>query len=331
MARAASVTITMRRAGIVPAATWVKTPMTASPRPAQTPADDLALLTPDFMARLEQLEIVSRRIHASRLKGERRSKRKGESAEFADYRNYVIGDDIRHIDWNIYARLDRLFLKLFLEEEELSVSVLLDLSGSMDSGKPPKAIYAKRVAAALAYIGLCNYNRVNLYVYNDAVFGRLAGLRGRRMVGQMVRFLEDAPVGGKSHMAAAAKQFAQRHTTKGVCLLVSDFLDKAGFQEAVRYLVGRRMDVYALHVLSPQEIEPDLTGDLKLVDCEDDDVAEITVSRPLLDRYKANLQAYCEAIRDYCNQRGVVYYLARSDSSFETLILTYLRHRGLVK
>ncbi len=283
------------------------------------------------MARLEQLEIVSRRIHASRMKGERRSKRKGESAEFADYRNYVIGDDLRHIDWNIYARLDRLFLKLFLEEEELSVSVLLDLSGSMETGDPAKARYAKRVAAALAYIGLCNYNRVNLYLYNDSVFGRLAGLRGRRMVGQMMRFLEDAPVGGKSHMAMAAKQFALRHTTKGVCVLISDFFDKGGFEEALRYLVGRQMDIYALQVLSPQEVQPDLAGDLKLVDCEDDDVAEITVSKPLMDRYKANLQAYCESIRTYCSQRGVVYYLARSDSSFETLVLTYLRHRGLVK
>ncbi|QDV91569.1 hypothetical protein RAS2_26730 [Phycisphaerae bacterium RAS2] len=298
---------------------------------SQDASNDRQLLSPDFMARLEQLEIVSRRIHASRMKGERRSKRKGESAEFADYRNYVIGDDIRHIDWNIYARLDRLFLKLFLEEEELSVSVLLDLSGSMETGEPAKSRYAKRVAAALAYIGLCNYNRVNLYLYNESVFGRLAGLRGRRMVGQMVRFLEDAPVGGKSHMAAAAKQFALRHTTKGVCLLISDFLDKGGFQEALRYLVGRQLDIYALQVLSPQEVEPDLAGDLKLVDCEDDDMAEITVSRPLLDRYKSNLQSYCEAIRSYCSQRGAVYYLARSDSSFESLVLTYLRHRGLVK
>jgi len=306
--------------------------MAVSPKSAsQDVSNDRQLLSPDFMARLEQLEIVSRRIHASRMKGERRSKRKGESAEFADHRNYVIGDDIRHIDWNIYARLDRLFLKLFLEEEELSVSVLLDLSGSMETGEPAKSRYAKRVAAALAYIGLCNYNRVNLYLYNESVFGRLAGLRGRRMVGQMVRFLEDAPVGGKSHMAAAAKQFALRHTTKGVCLLISDFLDKGGFQEALRYLVGRQLDIYALQVLSPQEVEPDLAGDLKLVDCEDDDMAEITVSRPLLDRYKSNLQSYCEAIRSYCSQRGAVYYLARSDSSFESLVLTYLRHRGLVK
>src|SRR5260221_13738985 len=117
-----------------------------------------ALLDPEFMHRLEQLEIVSRKIHASRQRGERRSKRKGESAEFADYRNYVVGDDLRHVDWNIYARLEKLFLKLCLEEEELNVSILIDVSASMDSGEPSKALYAKRVAAAGGYTGVGNHD-----------------------------------------------------------------------------------------------------------------------------------------------------------------------------
>lgn len=283
------------------------------------------------MTRLEQLEIISRKIHTSRQKGERRSKRKGESAEFADYRNYVVGDDLRHIDWNIYARLDRLFLKLFLEEEELNVTVLLDVSKSMDEGSPSKALYAKRVAAAVAYIGLSNYDRVNLYAYSDSVVGGLSGLRGRRLASRMVQFLKDLPVDGKSHFGAAAKQFAMRHTQKGVGIVLSDFFDKGGFQEGLKYLLGRQMDIYCVHILSPQEMEPELTGDLKLVDCEDDDVAEVTISKPLLDKYKANLQAYCESLRSYCNQRGISYMLAPTSSPFETLVLNYLRHRGLVR
>lgn len=290
-----------------------------------------SLLDPDFMTRLEQLEIVSRKIHASRQKGERQSRRKGDSAEFADYRNYVIGDDLRHIDWNVYARLDRLFLKLFLEEEDLNVSVLVDVSKSMDSGEPSKALYAKRVAAAMAYIGLCNYDRVTLCAYHDNIAGYQHGLRGRRMMAQVVKFLEDIPVEGKSHFAAVARQFALRQTQKGVVLLLSDFMDKGGFEEGFRYLLGRQMDIYVLQILSPQEVEPDLTGDLRLVDVEDDDVAEITVSKPLLDKYKANLQAYCESIRLYCTQRGVSYYLAITKHPFETLVLNYLRQRGLVR
>jgi len=299
---------------------------TLSPRPADAP-----LLDPDFMARLEQLEIVSRKIFASRQKGERRSKRKGESAEFADYRNYVVGDDLRHIDWNIYARLDRLFLKLFLEEEDLNVTVLLDVSKSMDMGQPPKSLHARRISAAMAYIGLCNFDRVNLYAYGADIVGALAGVRGRRMVSRVLRFLEDVEPADGSHFAAAAKQFAMRHTQKGIVLVISDFLDKGGFEEGLRYLLGRHMDIYVFQVLSPQEVTPDLAGDLKLVDCEDDDIAEVTISKPLLDKYKANLEAYCESIRSYCTQRGITYLLTTSDRPFETLILNYLRRRGLVR
>ncbi|HUN82605.1 MAG TPA: DUF58 domain-containing protein [Phycisphaerae bacterium] len=289
------------------------------------------LLNTDFMHRLEQLEIISRKIHASRQKGERRSKRKGESAEFADYRNYVVGDDIRHIDWNIYARLEKLFLKLFLEEEELNVSILVDVSGSMEWGDPTKALYAKRVAAAVAYIGLCNYDRVNLVAYSDRVVGQIRGARSRRMLGQVIDFLEKSEVEGTSHFGAAAKQFATSHTSKGVALIVSDFLDKEGFEEGLRYLLGRQMDIYVLQVLSPEEMEPALAGDLRLVDCEDEDVAEITVSKVLLDKYKANLRGYCESLRSYCVARGIAYMFTSTTQPFETLVLNYLRQRGLVR
>ena len=305
--------------------------MTATPVATPISAASTPLLDADFITRLEQLEIVSRKIHASRQKGERRSRRKGESAEFADYRNYVVGDDLRHIDWNIYARLDRLFLKLFLEEEELNVSILLDVSKSMEYGEPAKALYAKRVAAAMAYIGLCNYDRVGVYAYNDRLVGRQLGIRGRRMLPQLLSFLEKLPVEGRSHLAVAAKAFALRHTSKGVVLVLSDFLDKGGYAEGLRYLIGRQLDIYVLQVLSPQELSPDLTGDLKLVDCEDEDVAEITVSKMLLDRYKANLEAYCGSLRDYCMQRGVTYLMTPTTHPFEGLVLNYLRGRGLVR
>jgi uncharacterized protein (DUF58 family) len=300
------------------------------PAPSDRKANG-SLLDPDFMSRLERLEIVSRKIHASRQKGERKSRRRGESAEFADYRNYVIGDDLRHIDWNIYARLDRLFLKLFLEEEDLNVSILIDVSKSMDSGDPGKGLYAKRMAAAMAYIGLCNFDRVNLYAYAETIVSSNSGLRGRRMMPQVVRFLEELPLDGKSNFAVAAKQFAMRQRQKGVVLILSDFMDKHGYENGLRYMLGREMDIYAIQVLSPQEVEPDLAGDLKLVDAEDDDVAEITVSKPLLDKYKANLQAYCESIRNHCAQRGVGYYYAMTKQPFENLIMHYLRQRGLVR
>jgi len=300
------------------------------PAPALSTAKD-DLLEPGFMTRLEQLEIISRKIFASKLKGERRSKRKGQSVEFADYRNYVVGDDLRFIDWNIYARLERLFLKLFQEEEDLNITVMIDVSRSMDFGTPSKAMYAKRVAAALAYIGLCNLDRVNVYAYSDRIVSELTGLRSRRMMQRIVRFLRETPIDGVSQLTPAAKRFATQHTQKGIVLVLSDFFDKGGFEEGLKYLVGRQLDIYVLQVLSPQEVDPELAGDLKLVDIEDEDTAEVTISRPLLNRYKANLQAYCQSLREYCARRGVSYLLTTTDVPFEQIVMNYLRQRGLLR
>jgi len=300
------------------------------PAPALSTAKD-DLLEPGFMTRLEQLEIISRKIFASKLKGERRSKRKGQSVEFADYRNYVVGDDLRFIDWNIYARLERLLLKLFQEEEDLNITVMIDVSRSMDFGTPSKAMYAKRVAAALAYIGLCNLDRVNVYAYSDRIVSELTGLRSRRMMQRIVRFLRETPIDGVSQLTPAAKRFATQHTQKGIVLVLSDFFDKGGFEEGLKYLVGRQLDIYVLQVLSPQEVDPELAGDLKLVDIEDEDTAEVTISRPLLNRYKANLQAYCQSLREYCARRGVSYLLTTTDVPFEQIVMNYLRQRGLLR
>lgn len=283
------------------------------------------------MTKLEQLEILSRKIFAGRMKGERRSKKKGESVEFADYRNYVVGDDLRFLDWNIYARLERLLLKLFMEEEDLNVTVLFDVSKSMDWGTPHKGLYVKRVAAALAYIGLVNYDRVSLYGYSNDLVHEMRAVRGRRLVGQVIQFLEDLSYAGPSNMTKVCKRFAVRHTGKGVVIVLSDFLDKGGYADGFRYLLSRDLDLYAIQVLSPEEIDPTLVGDLKLRDIEDDDVAEITISAPLLKKYKANLQAYCTELKDHCTRRGISYLFTNTRVPFDTLVLAYLRQRGLLR
>ncbi len=308
----------------------IKSPA-APVRPAAPPANDSELLSPDFMAKLEQLEVLSRRIFVGRTKGERRSKRKGESVEFADYRNYVVGDDLRFLDWNIYARLERLLLKLFMEEEDLNLTLLLDVSKSMDWGKPTKGLYAKRVAAAIGYIGLVNYDRVSFYGYHDHLVHELRGVRGRRLASQVMNFLRNIPLTGASDFAAAAKRFALRHTGKGVVVVISDFLDKGGYAEGLRYLLSRDLDLYAIQVLSPEEIEPELAGDLKLLDIEDDEAAEVTISKPLLERYKANLQAYCTGLKDHCTRRGITYLFTSTRVPFDVLVMSYLRLRGLLR
>ena len=293
---------------------------------------DKTLLDARTMARLEQLEIVTRKIFKGSMKGERRSKRRGESVEFADFRNYVPGDDLRFLDWNIYARLDKLFLKLFLEEEDLHVSILLDTSKSMDWGKPvTKGLFAKRLAAALGYIGLCNNDRVSLFAYRDGLAYEMAGMRSRRQTRHMLDFLEAIELDGESHLATACKHYAIRHPQRGILIIISDFLDKHGYEQGLRYLIGRDLDLYLIQVLAKEELDPQLVGDLKLKDVEDGDLAEITVTRALIHRYKANVQAYCDKLRQYCRQRGATYLFATPEMDFDQLVLNVLRQRGLLR
>lgn len=291
----------------------------------------MTLLDPKFLAQLEQLELVSRKIFLGRMKGERRSPRKGQSVEFADYRNYVVGDDLRFLDWNIYARLDRLFLRLFMEEEDLHFYVLIDNSLSMDFGTPTKFQYARQVAAALGFIGLVNQDRVVIEVFNDRLVQSLPPLRGRRNLWRMLEFLEKLEPAGPSDLKRALRTFSLQCSGKGIVVVLSDFMDKGGYEDALRMLIARQMDVYALQILSQEEIDPQVTGDLKMVDMEDADEAEITVSAALIHRYKQNLEAYRAQLNAFCNQRGISYLFTSNQVPFDRLVLTYFRQRGLVR
>ncbi len=296
-----------------------------------TATTEAPLLDPVFLHKLEQLELVSRKIFVGRMKGERKSKRRGSSVEFAEHRNYTFGDDLRHIDWNVYGRLDKLFLKLFLEEEDLHVYTLLDTSQSMNFGTPTKLRYGKQVAAALAFIGLVNHDRVLMDTFSAQLDQGLHGIRGRSQMWRIIQYLEQLEPIGTSDLTAAAREFAIRHSGKGVVVVISDFLDKRGYQDALRYLLARNMDIYVVHVLSQEEVHPELVGDLRLVDAEDGDFAEITISAPLLKRYKDTLNAFVGGLKEWCTSRGITYIFTTNDNPFDKLILNYLRERGLVK
>lgn len=297
-----------------------------------TSTDESApLLPPSLLAQLERMELVSRKIFRGRMKGERRSRRKGQSVEFADFRNYVPGDDLRFIDWNLYARLDKLFLKLFLEEEDLHFYAVIDASASMEFGDPSKFHYAKQIAAALAYVGLCRADRVKVEALGAARTNPGPVIRGRQGLWRLIEHLNSMELGMNVPLAEGVKEFCLRNSGKGILVLLSDMMDKSGYESALRYLLAQQMDVYVIQILSPEELDPDVKGDLRLVDCEDADVAEITVSRPLLDRYKRTLAAFVEGVRDYCTRRGMSYVLANSHTPIEQLVSNYLRKRGLVR
>lgn len=288
-------------------------------------------LDAEFMRRIERLTLVSRKIFRGRMKGERRSKKRGYSSEFADYRNYVEGDDLRHIDWNIYGRLDKLFLKLFLEEEDLHVHVLVDTSASMGFGDPQKLRYAQRVAAALAYIGLSNGDRVQVHAFQSGLGARTQALRGKRNARKLFDFLEQLQPAGGTNLYQACKTFSlQSRFGKGILVLISDFLDPEGYEEALKRLAGARMDVYAIHLLAPEEVNPDLKGDLRLVDVEDGAFQEITVSLPLLKQYRETVKSFCAGLRDTCVKRGAAYAFSPTDTPFDQLVLNTMRRTGLL-
>jgi uncharacterized protein (DUF58 family) len=294
-------------------------------------SESTELLPPSLLNKLERLELVSRKIFRGQLKGERRSRRKGQSVEFMDYRNYVPGDDLRFLDWNLYARLDRLFIKLFLEEEDLHFYALIDSSASMRFGTPSKLRVAQQLAAALGFIGLCRADRVRLHTLTGPASENPPILRGRSSVWRMIEYLTTIQPTGLTTLADSVRRFCLRNTSKGIVVLLSDLLDKSGYQAALRLLLAREFDIYVIHILSREEMYPDLVGDLKLIDCEDRDVADVTISQPLLNRYQKTLAQFIQDARQFCTRRGISYLLVDNSQSVEDIITKYLQERGLVR
>lgn len=310
------------------------------------------LLSPQLISQISRLDYTSKRIFAGKLKGERRSKKRGESVEFADHRPYVEGDDLRHIDWNIFGRLDKLFLKMFLEEEDLALHIVLDCSASGDCGQPNKFLFMQQLTMALGYIGLINLNRVTVTAMGGEVMTAakengeapaaqssaltaIRDLRGRRRTHDLTRYLCSLRPGGVVPFTDACRRIALTRRGKGVMVVLSDFFIKEGYETGLRMLLGRGYDLFLIQCLSPQEVDPTgpngLAGDLRLKDVEDADVAEVTISAPLLKRYKANLAAYCDEIREFAARREISLLTVRTDTPLDTLILDYLRKRGLLR
>ncbi len=289
------------------------------------------LLEPQFMAKLDSLDVISRKILQGKLHGERRTKRRGQSVEFADHRPYVAGDDLRFVDWNIYGRLEQLFLKLFLEEQDITVHIVADMSSSMSVPEPAKALFIKKLTAALGYVSLVNNNRVTISFFADGIEGQLANMRGRSYLHKMADYLLSAECDGLSHFEKSCRQLAAGRIGSGITIVLSDFLFKEGYDAGLRRLIGQQYDLYAIQVLSPKELSPDITGELKLIDIEDADVAEITVSGALLKYYKKTLNAYCNELKEFCSRRGAAYVLANSSDSVEALVLKYLRRINLLR
>lgn len=294
-----------------------------------TSPDQEDLLTPDFLRKIERMNLLTRRIFPGRLRGERRSIKRGASVEFADYRNYTVGDDFRRVDWNVYARLEKLFLKLFVEEEDLHVYVLLDVSRSMDFGTPTKLLYSKRIAAALSYIALANLDRVGLATLSGSKASPLSLKRGKQAAFEIFEHLKSVRSDGETNLAASLREFSLKTSQSGPAIVISDFFDQ-GYRDGVMSLLSRKFEVTLIHVLDKEEVSPTLAGDLVLIDSETGSHREITVTQSLLRRYRKRLASFCNEIESFSVKYGCNYVRVTNESEFEDLVLSYLRKKRLI-
>lgn len=296
------------------------------------PVDPKTLLDPALIARLDALEVLTHRVFRGQQKGERRSRKKGVSVEFADYRDYVRGDDTRHIDWNIFARLERLFIKLFLEEEDLAFYVIVDTSKSMDYGTPvTKFEYARKLAAALSYVALRNQDKIGVTAFNERAREVFRPARGKGQLQKVLKTIADLEVSERTSLHQSLKDFVLRNTQAGIVVLITDFLDENGYEDALKQFFLRNYEVYCIHLLSPEERNPELLGHLELVDSESGEKQEVTVNPLLLEQYQKTVNAFCGGIRDWSVGRGMSYLAATTDQSVDTMLLSYLRTKGLLR
>ena len=293
-----------------------------------------ALISPDLMKRLEQLQLLARRRSKSTAKGERRSGARGQSVEFADYRTYVPGDDLRRIDWNLFGRLERLFLKLYEEERELPVTIYLDSSESMSFGRVSKFDFARQVAAAVGYVALCGFDRITVEPFPLAddqagLVGELRAVRGRRSAMRFFDNLNRLKAGGTADFNQALRLGAMKHRAQGVIVVLSDFLDPAGYEDGLKSLASRGSEVHAVQILAPEELAPSSYGDLRVIDSETGAEQEVTFGKYRLKSYRATVQNYCRRLQEYCRARGIRYQLAQSDTPIDDLLLKAMRTGGM--
>jgi uncharacterized protein (DUF58 family) len=298
---------------------------------ADVPFPTSQLFDPAFIAKLEALTLVTRRAMPGAAGGLRRALAPGASPEFADYRRYSPGDDFRRIDWNAYARLERLFLRLYRAEENARITIFLDGSASMGWGTPPKDRLARRLAGALAYIGLSNYDRVAIARCTTRVDHYLGPIAGQAAVRRVWQFLEDMPLGGETDLEAALRDFARFRPPPGLAVVVSDLLSPHGFAEGLKALLGLRQEVVLIQVLAAEELEPGLTGDWQLFDVESGGGVEITVTPRLLRAYRERLDALIAAADRFCARQGISFLQLRSDAPVEDVVLRMLRQSGVVR
>jgi uncharacterized protein (DUF58 family) len=287
------------------------------------------------LRKLEQITLIAEHVRVGVLKGERRSRRRGSSIEFADYRNYAQGDDLRRLDWNVFARLERPFIKLLEEEEDLMIHLLVDISLSMDwpdhEGELNKLRYAVRLAAALGYIGLVAGDQLFVTLLCSNGNSNWGPFRGRQNALPLFKFLESAQASGITDLNLALRNYTHHGRRPGLLFVLSDLLSPAGYEDGLNALQSRGFEVGLIQLLSPDEITPGLSGDVKLIDIETGIDAEISLDLATVRAYRQRIIAWQQEIATFCSSRNVHYIPVTTDLPWERLVLQTFRARGIAK
>jgi uncharacterized protein (DUF58 family) len=288
-------------------------------------------LQPDFLNKLERLRLIAKRLSWSAAKGEHRSVRRGHSLEFSDYRKYQSGDDLRYVDWNVYLRLERLWLKLFAAEEEMNIYLLIDASRSMAEGNPPKIEHAKRIAAALGYIGLKNLDKVGGASFAEDLNAPLTLGRGKKQILSLFKFLTAVACDGETDLKASMEAFAALFPRPGLAVVLSDLFDPRGWRAGLEELLKQKHQLLVIHIMDDGEFDPAPRGDLSLADVESGRERRLFLDPELLERFHEELTAYCGEIESFCRSRRVDYLRTRTSVPFEDFVLLALREAKGVK
>lgn len=296
----------------------------------------MMLFDESSLRKLQQLTLVTSRVRAGALRGERRSLKRGAGLEFADFRDYVHGDDLRRVDWNVYARLDRPYIKLREEEEDLAIHILIDASQSMEwgEGAQHKLSYALHLAAGLGSIGLSTGDRVSVVMLRDAKHLAVppeVSLRGQQYLMQLLNFLEVQQAAGTTDLEAAIRRYLLTPRRPGLAILISDLLSPNGYQSALKMLQQRGHEVAIVHVLAPDEVDPPLAGDLRLIDVETGSAQEVSLDGGLRDAYRERVKAWRNEARAFCRARGLRYLAVETDRAWDEVVLYDMRRAGMVK
>jgi len=294
------------------------------------PPSEEELFDDDFQRKLEYLAIVSRRVFAGRLRAERRTKKSGSGVEFADHRDYVAGDDFRYLDWNVYQRFGRLLVRLYEEEEDLSIYLVIDASTSMGFSSKRKFVYAQRLCAALAYVGLANLDRITIVAATDKIEERMPTARGKARIFKVLQFLRGLEPSGTTDLGDAMKTFVAQHKRRGLVIVLSDLYDPHGFERGINVLRYNKFEPFVLHVVDDDDSRLKLSGDVRIYDCETGDECEVTVTPKVLAQYRTAYRSYLSDIKKFCTERQVPYVPADVNIPFDDLVLRVLRRGGFI-